>query len=688
MILGTVIYAVILSSITVGRYYALHTFAWDLGAYSQAVYTTAFDGRFFFFTPDLPNNPGGSMFGVHFAPILFLLVPIYRLVPVPGTLLVVQSLALASGAPLVFKLARTRLSSEAVAGSLAFVYLLNPAVQGVNWFDFHPEAFLIPFALLTICFWERHSWRWFWVSLLASLSTLEMAGLVMFALGLYWLLSTLNVKELRTWIRRKETWAAAIVCVAGTASTLLGVATVFLFNPGLANEMNTTWQLVGATSIYQLPVKMFENPGGVVAGLLWDWPVKALYLVLLFGPVLFLPFRRPLSLVMLAPWLLAALTSSRPTFYAIGDQYPSFLIPFLFYAAILGAERSFTRGPDMSSGPALPPRFLHRIGSRESRSVVVLMAVAAAFFVIASPVGPIGADNYRTGGLPTFDSHVSAVWSAVNLVPRDATILTQNNLFPYFADRVGSYVVPVGSYFRPGATFNGTLDGYLNQVDYVLVDMQTSVVEAASILTRPLVQSDFGALAWSDGVILLRRGYVAAPIVGARVSAVFNYESLLLEAGTRVEDPTSISRTALFHPSGGGVDFWGGPLILLWPGEYNLTFRLRIDTPVTGHVLSVGADVQSVFLDVKEMGLGGGYYVVVDSVPAPCVLPLASKNLGGSDFGNATGYREFTVSFRADVFGLYRFPGDSPANATGIYLDQVALTQETALGYYRTPSCP
>src|SRR5947207_1998400 len=213
--LGSLIYGLIFSVATVGRYYTFHTFAWDLGVYSQGLFTTAHANGFFLSTPDQPNNPGGSLFGVHFAPVLFLLVPLYWLVPSPATLLVVQSFALGSGAPILFRLVRSRLPSDRVAAVFAFGYLLNPALQGVNCFD---------------------------------------------------------------------------------------------FTPGLAAERHSTWQPLGASSIYQLPAQLVLNPLGVLNGLASESPFKLLYLFLIFGPVLFLPFRRPLTVLMPAPWMVLALT--------------------------------------------------------------------------------------------------------------------------------------------------------------------------------------------------------------------------------------------------------------------------------------------------------------------------------------------------------------------------------------------
>ncbi len=144
ILVATTVYGVVFSILTALRVYALDAQAYDLGIYHQSMYTTVFNQRFFFNTIDLPSNPSGSVFGVHFSPILLLLLIPYALVPSPLTLTVLQTWAIALAALPLYALGRRVLHSERIAFVLGVVYLLHPATQGVNWYDFHPEAFLPP----------------------------------------------------------------------------------------------------------------------------------------------------------------------------------------------------------------------------------------------------------------------------------------------------------------------------------------------------------------------------------------------------------------------------------------------------------------------------------------------------------------------------------------------------------------
>src|SRR5690242_16197607 len=70
VILAVVASAIGLSLFSIVRFIGLQTYAWDTGVYNQAIYTTLFQGKAFFYTADLPANPTGSLLGVHFSPIL------------------------------------------------------------------------------------------------------------------------------------------------------------------------------------------------------------------------------------------------------------------------------------------------------------------------------------------------------------------------------------------------------------------------------------------------------------------------------------------------------------------------------------------------------------------------------------------------------------------------------------------
>src|SRR5207253_281314 len=83
---------------------------------------------------------GMNWLGDHSSLILIPLAPLYALLRDARMLLILQSCALAAGAWPVYRLARRELAREWAAACCAALYLLFPALQYSNLFEFHPET--------------------------------------------------------------------------------------------------------------------------------------------------------------------------------------------------------------------------------------------------------------------------------------------------------------------------------------------------------------------------------------------------------------------------------------------------------------------------------------------------------------------------------------------------------------------
>ena len=138
---ATAAYVAIFAFVTITRHINLKTHALDLGQYVHIVWSMA-TGR----GPRM-SLPEMHAWGDHLSPILWFLVPLFWIVPGPVTLLVVQSIALALGAPAVYLLARRHVGDERVAAPFAILYLVSPSLQGMNVRDFHPAVLGVPLLL-------------------------------------------------------------------------------------------------------------------------------------------------------------------------------------------------------------------------------------------------------------------------------------------------------------------------------------------------------------------------------------------------------------------------------------------------------------------------------------------------------------------------------------------------------------
>ena len=177
VVVGVVAYAAVFSFVTVTRHRGLLTHALDLGYYVQLVWNLA-GGR----GPRV-SLPEMHAWGDHLSPVMYLLVPVFWLVPGAETLLVLQSAILAWGAVATSALARRRLGGERPAAAFAVLYLLNPSLHGVNVRDFHPVAIAIPLLLAAIHFTETGRRLPFVACVVLTLACREDAALPVAGLG-------------------------------------------------------------------------------------------------------------------------------------------------------------------------------------------------------------------------------------------------------------------------------------------------------------------------------------------------------------------------------------------------------------------------------------------------------------------------------------------------------------------------
>ena len=125
-----------------------------------------------------------TLLGDHVEPGIALLAPLGTLgVGAPG-ILVVQTLALAATAPLLYLLARERGAHGWIAAVPALLWCASPVVLRPALHDFHPEA-LVPVLLVGgLLALERERTAWFLVTAVVACSMKEDIGLTYAALGL------------------------------------------------------------------------------------------------------------------------------------------------------------------------------------------------------------------------------------------------------------------------------------------------------------------------------------------------------------------------------------------------------------------------------------------------------------------------------------------------------------------------
>src|SRR5579884_1209155 len=177
------------------------TSAEDLGIMDQAIWSLTHGQLFHQSICNIISDTncysinGISRFAIHFEPILFPVSLFYFIWPSPNTLLVIQTLVVASGAFPAFWLARLRLRNELAAAGIALLYLLYPAQQQATVFDFHAVTFTAALLLFTLYFMYTRRTVWLFVFAILSMACKEEIPVVIAMFGLW---SMLFQHRLRT----------------------------------------------------------------------------------------------------------------------------------------------------------------------------------------------------------------------------------------------------------------------------------------------------------------------------------------------------------------------------------------------------------------------------------------------------------------------------------------------------------
>ena len=396
---GVAVYAVYFSFVTLTRHWTFRTHALDLGYYVQLTWNLARGAG-----PRV-SLPEMHAWGDHFSPIMYLFVPVFWVAPGPGVLLIAQSIALGLGALAVFGIAARRLGDERPAAVFAVLYLIHPSLHGINVRDFHSAALTIPLLLAAIYFVEAARPWLYGAAVLLVLATREDAAIAVVGLGLW-----LAVTE-RRWL-----WGAA---TALGAFAVLMVDTRWLI-PHFRGEPYPhlgRYAHLGRT-VPEIMGTLVLHPWRVLAGLVTE--KRLVYLGALLAPLAFLPLLAPEALVGLAPPLVENLLGQDPILFDHRTQYQSFILPFLFAAAIAGYDRLALRRP----GPW--------------PTTVLVVAIMASLVLSARTVNNLSYER----AVPKLE-HRQA-FEVLAHVPAGAAVSAQDPYVPHLALRPLVFVFPVG----------------------------------------------------------------------------------------------------------------------------------------------------------------------------------------------------------------------------------------------------
>ena len=283
-----------------------------------------------------------------------------------------------------------------------------------------------------------------------------------------------------------------------------------------------------------------------------------------------------------------------------------------------------------------------------------LIAGILLFSVVISPFSPVAQGRISglsyNEGFPIVTTHDGILDDAIGLIPPNASVLTQNNLFPQVSNRANAYVF---------------ISNNTTRIQYVLADSESSWYSTKIWGTQSMkgwlayfiALGTYGVVVDDNGVILLENNYTGPVVLAGRTNYSFDYQNLDLYSGMRQSDANSESGTVLVHTSSdpNGVTFWYGPYASLPPGKYEVTFNLMSNSATNGSLILEASDF----------------------VNSSSASTLSQRELNQTSFASPNTWTSFSLVFsltpQESMTGLLEFKG---ADVFGgpFYLDFIQVT--------------
>lgn len=425
VIIVALAHAVWMSVLQVNAHRGLGMFAYDVGLYDQGVWLLS-RGEAPFVT-----LMGRNMLGDHASLILFLVVPLFWIIPGTATLLVVQACVIAAGAIPIYLFARKVLSSDGMGMCAAVLWLANPAVNGTGMENFHPDSFLglfLPAALYAL---YMKKWRMYAVMVFFCLLVKEDVLLVMVPLGLF---VAVRYDRRRGLLTVLASLFATVVGMFVLMRSLIGVPT------------RNAWRIpYGGVGGFLREV--FTNPVGVGRYLVSE--DRALYVFQMFAPFAAVCVLSPWWMLISIPVIASNIVSTFWYQHSIQYHYSLVAVPALVFATVFGIR-------------ALAARWRRVVMAGVVSCTLVTFVLWGQHSLAVKP-RPVLSPNAPVA---------VAARDIVRTIPDDAVVSAYDPLVTYLAHRKEIYFFPNpfrALYYGVGTALEGTRLPAADRVEYVVL---------------------------------------------------------------------------------------------------------------------------------------------------------------------------------------------------------------------------
>lgn len=459
----------------------LHTMSSDLAEYDN-LFFNALHGHPFR-SPAIAGHlddwntlQGHAEFG------LYLLLPFYALSPGAHTLLWIQSALVGLTAVPIYLLGAARLG-QAAGVTFAIAYLLMPAVQQPNFYDFHFSPLSMFFVAWFLYFVfqlsraprSRRARIAAYAALVLALACREDISIGIAVVGVFLVLSGTLVRD-----------GIVMATLAGLYFVVMKFGVMPLFGRWWFDAMYDDLKSPGAKGFGAVLLTMISNPVYTLRTLLVE--PKLLYVLHMTVPVLALWLRRPLLWLALLPGFVSTLlATNRPPLYESSFQYTYLWVPYVVAASILAV----------------------RSGARARATLVALLFVSVS---AANQLGvfPWGERIKGGFGIKTFEvsdaeiDQINDLRDIIAIIPPDASVSASEAEGPHVSKRLVMYSLKYTLGKNPDYLLVGRhLRG--SEMDHVRLALESGKYGVVA-KRGPFVLAKRGASQQDNGVLWQRVG--------------------------------------------------------------------------------------------------------------------------------------------------------------------------------------
>mgnify|MGYP003972475365 CR=1 FL=1 len=313
-----IIYILLFSFLSLKKYYAFGYNAFDLAIFNQVFFNTA-EGRWFDMTINL-----NSYLADHFTPIIFLLLPIYKLIPRPETLLILQTVILALSAWPLYKISEYISKDSLISLVVAILWLVNPFIHNVNIFEFHllPIAIFLFFWLFY--FYQTNNFKLFVLFFILSLLVREDIALIVVGFSI---LSFLD----------KRSWKWRLLPLFGLIYFFGALKFISSVYQGDNYKFIIYYSWLGGNSLSEIFMGSIMHPIKVLLHVFSFQNISTIFILLL--TFLFLPLISPRYFwLAFVPFMQFALTVGYFNMTVVRMHYGLYFLPTLFISNIFSLD--------------------------------------------------------------------------------------------------------------------------------------------------------------------------------------------------------------------------------------------------------------------------------------------------------------------------------------------------------------